>query len=137
MIYVLDTSVVSTLMRGSTGITQWISRLGSTAQAITCPTVRGEVLFGVARLPEGKRKAALAADAEQAFRVFPTSAMPASAGEVYSQIKASCQAAGRPLDENDLWIAATAIALGATLATMDSDFDEVPGLSIVRYSPEI
>jgi predicted nucleic acid-binding protein len=35
------------------------------------------------------------------------------------------------LDENDLWIAATAIALGATLVTRDADFASVESLSIV------
>ena len=32
------------------------------------------------------------------------------------------------LDENDLWIAATAAALAATLVTRDKDFTRVPGL---------
>ena len=37
-----------------------------------------------------------------------------------------------PLDENDLWIAATALALGTTLVTGDSDFQSIQELSLVR-----
>jgi predicted nucleic acid-binding protein len=34
------------------------------------------------------------------------------------------------LDENDLWIAATALALDAVLVTRDSDFQQIEGLSV-------
>lgn len=35
------------------------------------------------------------------------------------------------MDENDLWIAATAMALEAILVSRDSDFDKVEGLRVV------
>jgi predicted nucleic acid-binding protein len=35
------------------------------------------------------------------------------------------------MGENDLWIAATARALGATLVTRDQDFDNIDGLPVV------
>jgi len=34
-----------------------------------------------------------------------------------------------PLDENDLWIAAAALAIGATLVSTDSDFQRVETLN--------
>jgi predicted nucleic acid-binding protein len=34
------------------------------------------------------------------------------------------------LDENDLWIAATALALDAVLITRDGDFQQIEGLSV-------
>lgn len=36
------------------------------------------------------------------------------------------------LKVQDAWIAATAIDQGAELWTQDADFDEVPGLEVVR-----
>lgn len=44
----------------------------------------------------------------------------------YAVLDSTCEAAGTPLGKNDLWIAATAIALGATLLTTDRDFDRLP-----------
>jgi len=44
-------------------------------------------------------------------------------------LNAECQ-----LDENDLWIAATARALGAIVVTTDSDFQRVSGLQIEDWT---
>ena len=54
-----------------------------------------------------------------------------AAGDVYANIKVSQQRRGLPLDENDLWMAATAVALGAILVSRDSDFQGIEGLSVV------
>jgi tRNA(fMet)-specific endonuclease VapC len=43
--------------------------------------------------------------------------------ELYAQIDVVLQRAGRPVQQNDMWIAATAIASGAHLLTTDKDFD--------------
>jgi predicted nucleic acid-binding protein len=37
-----------------------------------------------------------------------------------------------PLDENDLWIAATALAMDAALVIRDSDFQAIGGLAVVE-----
>jgi predicted nucleic acid-binding protein len=38
------------------------------------------------------------------------------------------------LDENDLWIAATALALYATLISRDSDFHYIDGLKVENWT---
>jgi predicted nucleic acid-binding protein len=48
-------------------------------------------------------------------------------------VKASQQRRGLPLDENDLWIAATTLAIDATLVSRDSDFHAVEGLAVVEF----
>lgn len=41
----------------------------------------------------------------------------------YAEIEHFCRSIGRPIGENDAWIAATAHATGALLLTTDRDFD--------------
>ena len=41
----------------------------------------------------------------------------------YADLSAHLKRAGRPMGQNDVWIAATARATGATLLTIDTDFD--------------
>jgi len=68
------------------------------------------------------------------FAVFACEPVPASAGDHYGRIKLDGQRKGAALDENDLWIAATALALGATLISRDTDFQEIDGLAIEDWT---
>lgn len=43
----------------------------------------------------------------------------------YASIDSYCESVGQTMGKNDLWIAATAAATGATLITTDRDFDRV------------
>jgi tRNA(fMet)-specific endonuclease VapC len=49
----------------------------------------------------------------------------------YGEIKAALRSKGRPLPDNDVWIAATARQHVLTVATRDSHFNEIPGLAIL------
>ena len=51
--------------------------------------------------------------------------------EVYARLRLDLKKKGKPIPENDLWIAATALALDATLVSRDSDFQAVEGLCVV------
>jgi len=43
--------------------------------------------------------------------------------EFYAQIDVFLRRAGNPVQQNDMWIAATTVASGAHLLTTDKDFD--------------
>lgn len=45
--------------------------------------------------------------------------------QTYAAIDSDCVKSGHDLGDNDVWIAATAAALGATLLTCDRDFDRL------------
>lgn len=56
----------------------------------------------------------------------------------YAAFDAFCEAHGRALGKNDLWIAATAAAAGALLLTTDKDFDPLHQEGLLRrawYDP--
>jgi tRNA(fMet)-specific endonuclease VapC len=52
--------------------------------------------------------------------------------EAYGELDHECRRVGRPMGENDVWIAATARVSGTTLLTTDSDFDHLHGTWIDR-----
>jgi tRNA(fMet)-specific endonuclease VapC len=53
--------------------------------------------------------------------------------QAYGQIKNSLRAKGRPIPENDIWIAAIAMQYNLALVTRDSHFGEVDGLVIETW----
>lgn len=131
MIYLLDTNAISELMRADPRIENWMASLHSDDRIVTCTIARGEVLFGLSRLPKGKRRMELEQKGHRLLNVFECVAIPSEAGDFYADVKLACYRQGLALDENDLWIAATALALGATLVSRDRDFMGIQGLSVV------
>lgn len=51
----------------------------------------------------------------------------------YGQIKTSLRRKGKPIPDNDIWIAASAMQYSLTLATRDLHFDDVDGLQLSRW----
>jgi predicted nucleic acid-binding protein len=92
------------------------------------------VLFGIERLPAGKRRDRLAKTADALFPSFDEEAVPYAAGDEYARLKRTREQAGLPMDENDLWIAGTALALGAVLVSRDSDFRGIAGLVVEDWT---
>lgn len=52
---------------------------------------------------------------------------------VYGQIKQTLRAKGRPIPENDIWIAALALQYDLTLITNDAHFSEVDNLTYTAW----
>ena len=48
----------------------------------------------------------------------------------YGKIKASLKAKGRPIPENDIWIAATALTANLSVITADSDFNYISEIKV-------
>ena len=132
MIYLLDTSAIGALMRADIGMASWLSSIGADDRVAICAITRGEILFGLERLAPGRRRTELEEKAGRFFAVVPCEPIPAAAGDQYAIVKAAQQRRGLPLDENDLWIAATALVMGATLVSTDGDFKTVEGLALVE-----
>ncbi len=131
MIWLLDTNIVSLLMREDAGIARWLSSVTAGDRLAVCPVIRGEILFGIARLAQGQRRRELEMKARQLFAALPCEPVPASAGDHYAELKLAQQRHGLSLDENDLWIAATALAIGATLVSRDKDFGRIETLPLL------
>jgi predicted nucleic acid-binding protein len=79
-------------MRKRPEIRRRLSSLGPLHEIVTCPIVRGEILFGIERLPDGRRRQELAERAMSALAEVPCESVPAIAGDAYGQIKARAPA---------------------------------------------
>jgi predicted nucleic acid-binding protein len=55
-----------------------------------------------------------------------------AAADAWAVLVATLRDAGRKAPVNDSWIAATAIARGIPVATQDDDYDDMPGLEVIR-----
>ncbi len=130
MVFLLDTTAFSDLMREHPKVDAHLASLSTSDRAVICSVVRGEIRFGIERLSQSKRRQELEAKAAKLFAVLPCEPVPEAAGDSYARIKLMRQQKGLILDENDLWIAATTFALGAVLVSRDSDFQQIDGLTI-------
>jgi predicted nucleic acid-binding protein len=134
-VLVLDTNVVSELLRPtpSLAVVGWFKAQQRPALFITAVT-QAELLEGVARLPKGKRQAALAAAVQGilaedfADQILPFDG-PAAAS--YADIAAKRRRSGRPLGIFDGLIAGICHARGMALATHNGADFEGCGVSLV------
>ena len=131
MMFLLDTNAFSDLMRKHTKLDARMSSLSPADRVVICTVVRGEIRYGIEQLPQSKRRQDLEGPL---FTVIPCESVPEAAGDHYAKIKLTRRQKGLVLDENDLWIAATALALDAVLITRDSDFQQIEGLSVNNWT---
>jgi predicted nucleic acid-binding protein len=130
MNFLLDTTAFSDLMREHPKLGARLATVALIDRVLICTVVRGEIQYGIERLPAGKRRHVLESKAFKLFNVLPCEPVPEKAGDYYAKVKLARQLKGLTLDENDLWIAATAMALDAVLITRDSDFEPLDGLKV-------
>lgn len=128
--YLLETTTCSRIMANNPNVMRHLDALAESDYPFTCAIVKGEILFGIERLSRGRRRQDLEHKANRLFSALPCEAIPASAAAYYAQIKRAAQRQGTSLDENDLWIAATASALEAVLVTSDSDYSRISSMGL-------
>lgn len=126
---VLDTNVISELFRQRPDpqVMSWLELLTDDV-AITTITL-AELLAGVQRLPEGKRKAQLENAVETAVEPYRHTksllTFDADAAAEYAEVIAGRERAGRPISMADAQIAAICRVHGAICATRNmKDFIE-------------
>lgn len=132
----LDTNVVSELMREAPDahVLAWFSSHQDVA-LFTSTVTQAEILLGVALLPEGRRKNALAADVELMFeQEFAGRCLPFDSKEAveYALLSAERSRLGRPISTADAQIAAIALRHRLPLVTRNiKDFVAIQGLEVI------
>lgn len=133
--FLLDTNVLSELMREKPAATvlDWFAQNRHVAMH-TSTITQAEILTGIALLPTGKRRTALAVAAEQMFEQdFAGRCLEfdAAAAKNYAVIVAVRTRQGQAISTEDAQIAAIALASGLTVATRNTkDFENIDGLTL-------
>lgn len=132
----LDTNVVSEPLRPASdaAVLAWLDAQAVETLYLSAISL-AELRFGIAVLPDGRRKETLSMGLEQhVVPLFGARILPfdAAASEAYAALRASARAAGKAIGTVDGFIAATAAARGFAVATRDSGPFEAAGLSLIN-----
>jgi predicted nucleic acid-binding protein len=140
-VIVLDTNVLSGLIRRDPddGVLRWMDSLDAATIATTAITA-AELLYGIARLPAGRRRDLLS---EAAHRLIEddlggrVESFDANSAAHYAALVSGRERAGRPIGIADGQIAAICRNLRATLATRNTGDFEDTGIDLIDpWQPE-
>lgn len=121
--FLLDTNVVIAILEKDVSITR---RLLPEMQLFLSSTVLGELLYGAyhsVRVRHNLERAkALAA-------IVPVLPCDAETADAFGNLKSRLRKKGKPIPDNDIWIAAVAYKRQLTLITRDRHFQEIESLN--------
>jgi tRNA(fMet)-specific endonuclease VapC len=120
---ILDTNAVSSLLAGDPALGDLLAARPRHHLPVL---VIGEYLFGLVRSRHRERLGLLFASLIRESRVLVVDQVTA---EVYSQVREELRTRGRPIPENDVWIAALALQHEQSVVSRDDHFDSVRGVT--------
>lgn len=132
----LDTNVLSELMRAKPDqqVLSWVDAQPS-SEFVICSITVAEILYGIARLPEGKRKLSLLEMAKAMFEQDFAGCILSfdeQAAEHYAEMAADSESRGRAVDMADLQIAAIGVSHRAVIATRNTRHFEHLGVALIN-----
>ncbi len=124
---ILDTNAISALLAGDPGIAEVLAG----AQRHQIPTVvLGEYRYGLKRSRRRDRIERWLSRLEDECDVLPVDRVTA---RYYADVRHRLQKAGRPIPENDVWIAALALQHQLPVVSADQHLDGVPELTRIGW----
>ena len=135
--YVLDTNVVSLLMKGDPNV---IERLKAVSRADVCmpQPVVAEIDYGIARLSRSKRKDSLASRFELLKSEIQRLAWSDEVSKAFGGIKSGLERKGERIEDFDAAVAAHALAEGCVLVTANlKHMARISGLQVEDWSEEL
>lgn len=120
--YLLDTNVAIAVLENELDLE---ARRDGGQEAFLCLTVLGELFFGAER---SRQRSGNRTRVERLIEVCPLVPQDVETSRHYAVLKAELLKKGRPIPENDIWIAACALRHGLILATRDGHFGYIDSL---------
>lgn len=131
---IVDTNVVSELMRPdpSPVVETWV-RAREVTELFTTAVTLAEIRYGIARLPDGRRKDLLRDTADEVFAAFADAVLPFDepAAAQYAAVVCRRDRSGTPIDGFDAQIAAICLVHSAALATRNVKDFEHTGIEVI------
>lgn len=125
--FLLDTSTIISLFRGDPEVLLKLSQ----ARAAFVPTIAlGELYYGAHK---SARVSSNLERIEQFALASDVLVCDGSTAKHYGAIKNRLRELGRPIPENDIWIAALARQHGLTVATRDQHFGAIEALDVEAW----
>lgn len=125
--YLLDTSVAVAILNGTLDL---VPRRRPEVEIYVNAIVVGELCFGAEK---SERVEANLAAIARLLAVCPAISCSEATGRTYARLRHRLRQRGRPIPENDLWIAATAVEHGLVLATRDEHFAAIEDLVVESW----
>jgi predicted nucleic acid-binding protein len=124
----LDTNIVSFLLKGDSRATLYAPHLREQRLAISFMTVAELFQWAFVRRWSERRRQELDVSLQK-YAVLP---FDIALCRLWGEIRAECQAKGRPISPQDAWIAATALRYEIPLITHNpGDFEPIDALSVI------
>ncbi len=128
--YMLDTNIISDLVRNPQGKTA--KRITKAGEDNICTSiiVAAELRYGCAKSGSERLRKAV----EELLAEIDVLPFDVPADTEYGGIRAELEAAGKPVGANDLLIAAHACSIGAAIVTANTDeFKRIRGLKVENW----
>lgn len=135
MNYLLDTNHWSYIQRRHPAVVSRLQTLSSDALLYMPVIAQAELLAGVELTVAGRRKDELRRLYEQTVGES-TNILPIDApvAEQFAAIFARLHRAGRPIETNDIWIAAIAAVHDCIVVSNDAHFHHIEGLRVENWT---
>jgi len=130
---VIDTNIVSYIMRGQAEAQVYAKHLQGNLLAISFVTV-GELFYGAEKARRGIQRRLKLETTLRNFLVIP---YDHEIAKTYALVLVDCERQGRPISSNDAWIAACAVRHSVPLVTHNAkDFESVLDLNLITETIE-
>ncbi len=120
----IDTNVVISLFAGEPTVTEKLQKMSA---VFLCVPVLGELRYGAEASARAASNLARLDEFARRLTVLPCDTTTAKS---YAEVKFELRKKGRPIPENDVWIAAIARQHELVLLTRDGHFQEIDRLEV-------
>jgi tRNA(fMet)-specific endonuclease VapC len=122
---IVDTNIFIDIMKGDEAL---VLKLNSFESVYISPIILAELYFGALRSANPDKNLQKISSIEERCKLLR---IDAGTSEIFATIKIMLLQKGKPIPENDIWIAASAMQHALTVFTNDKHFELIEGLMLL------